>query len=223
MRPDMTLSEDFNIPPGEIDVIATTGRGYAPGVRLPVAQSEIVSMPPTAGRIASSTSTSAGVQTNPSKSRAVSTTAQQVAEYFLLLVDQEAGDLMTNLRLQKLLYYAQAWHLAILGRPLFNDDFEAWVHGPVIPSLYSMYRIHGWSAIPAPDSTDFSPSEESRGVIKEVWGTYSQYSAKRLEEISHGEAPWQHAREGYGPADRCNVVICKEDIRQYYAARLSDE
>ena len=63
-------------------------------------------------------------------------TAAQVADYFLSLVDEDAGDSMTNLRLQKLLFYAQAWHLALTNRPLFEEDFEAWVHGPVIPSFY---------------------------------------------------------------------------------------
>ena len=52
-----------------------------------------------------------------------------------------------NLKLQKLVYYAQAWHLALRDVPLFEEDFEAWVHGPVIPALYQEYKKFGWRPI----------------------------------------------------------------------------
>ena len=61
---------------------------------------------------------------------------QDVANYFLSLCDEDAGDLISNLKLQKLVYYAQGFHLAISGEPLFDEKIMAWEHGPVIPQLY---------------------------------------------------------------------------------------
>ncbi len=147
-------------------------------------------------------------------------TAEQVAEYFLLLVDDDAGDVMTNLRLQKLVYYAQAWHVAILGEELFEDDFEAWVHGPVIPSLYEKYEGSNWTTIPRPTSElTLSINGRSREILDEVWDTYGQFSAKGLENIVRGEDPWIDARRGYGSGDFCREVISKDVMRAYYAER----
>src|SRR6185369_5131439 len=70
-----------------------------------------------------------------------------IADYFIGLAN-ETGSLITNLKLQKLVYYAQAWNLALNdGRALFDDDFEAWVHGPVIFDLYNDYRALKWNPI----------------------------------------------------------------------------
>lgn len=65
-------------------------------------------------------------------------TCFDIAKHFIRFANEE-GSFISNLKLQKLVYYAQAWHLAIHGTPLFEEDFEAWVHGPVIPSLYQKY------------------------------------------------------------------------------------
>ena len=66
--------------------------------------------------------------------------AQDVANWFLAKADYEAGDVITPLKLQKLLYYAQGWTLAILNKNLFEEDFQAWTHGPAIPSIYRKYK-----------------------------------------------------------------------------------
>ena len=77
-------------------------------------------------------------------------TAQDVADYFLFLVDDPSGDNLSNLKLQKLVYYAQGFYLAIHDRPLFDDAICAWEHGPVVPSLYRRYKKYGSGGIPAP-------------------------------------------------------------------------
>ncbi len=147
-------------------------------------------------------------------------TAEQVAEYFLLLVDEDAGDIMTNLRLQKLVYYAQAWHLAILDEELFEDDCEAWVHGPVIYGLYKTYEGFNWNPIPRPMSEPTLPvNERSREILDEVWDTYGQFSAKGLENIVCSEAPWINARRGCAPGDFYREVISKDAMRAYYAGQ----
>lgn len=73
-------------------------------------------------------------------------TYNDIADYFIA-VSNSTHDLITNLRLQKLVYYAQAWHLAIYQEPLFSEDFQAWVHGPVIPQLYTQYKEYKWNPI----------------------------------------------------------------------------
>ena len=65
-------------------------------------------------------------------------TISDIADYFITK-NHEYGDYITNLKLQKLVYYAQAWYLAFLDKPLFDEDFEAWVHGPVNRDLYDRY------------------------------------------------------------------------------------
>ena len=66
---------------------------------------------------------------------------EKIADYFIGL-SNETGSLITNLKLQKLVYYAQAWSLALNNEELFADDFQAWVHGPVLVSLYDRYRTN---------------------------------------------------------------------------------
>lgn len=115
-----------------------------------------------------------------------------VAKYFLCKSNEEVGDAISNLKLQKLVYYAQGFSLALLGRPLFEDSLEAWMHGPVVPALYRAYKAYGANGIPVP--TDFDPSalsaDEAR-LLDEVYDVYGQYSAWKLRQLTHSEAPWQ--------------------------------
>lgn len=99
-----------------------------------------------------------------------------IAKYFLCLVDEEAGDLISNLKLQKLVYYAQGFHLAIYNIPLFHEPIEAWTHGPVIPDLYHEYKQYGLGAIPQPDNVDFSKYDETtKKLLDEVYSVFGQF------------------------------------------------
>ncbi|MGA8142178.1 MAG: type II toxin-antitoxin system antitoxin SocA domain-containing protein, partial [Desulfobaccales bacterium] len=71
-----------------------------------------------------------------------------VAKYFLSLTDEESGELISNLKLQKLVYYAQGFHLVFYDTPLFSERIEAWTYGPVVPDLYHEYKSHGPCSIP---------------------------------------------------------------------------
>ncbi len=82
------------------------------------------------------------------------TVPSKVAKWFINRTNREAGDVITHLKLQKLVYYAQAWYLANFNRPLFDEDMQAWTHGPVVPSLWKEYRDCGWDGIPP--SADFN-------------------------------------------------------------------
>lgn len=79
----------------------------------------------------------------------------------LIRLSYEKQRPVSNLKLQKLLYYAQAWHLAIFKQPLFNDEIEAWVHGPVVPEVFRAYRDNKWASIP--DAQNFAIPEGIRG------------------------------------------------------------
>ncbi|PWW01168.1 putative phage-associated protein [Paenibacillus cellulosilyticus] len=143
-----------------------------------------------------------------------------VANYFRWRTDYDAGDYMTNLKLQKLCYYAQAWHLVFTCSPMFNNDLEAWDHGPVNRVLYKHYRSQSgrsWDPIePDEEIENFSPagvfSLSELETLQEVWDSYGDLSAKRLEDLTHQEAPWLNTAK--------NCIIDPDRMREYYTAVL---
>lgn len=123
-------------------------------------------------------------------------TIQQVANYFLAKADTDAGDLISNLKLQKLCYYAQGVGVATRGEPMFPEPIEAWLHGPVIPALYRVYS--SFRADPLPSPTDFDMNTyhpADRMLLDDVYDHYGQYSAWRLRQMTHEEPPWKDAYE----------------------------
>jgi uncharacterized phage-associated protein len=144
---------------------------------------------------------------------------KEIAAWFVGRIDREAGDSITPLKLQKLLYYAQAWSLVLLDRPLFDEDFEAWVHGPVVRSVYNEYRRCGFEAIPAPAAApELDPA--ALQVLEDVHRIYGERSASALESLTHAEQPWRSAR-GPLPLDApSNAVIPRSLIKEFYARML---
>jgi len=143
-----------------------------------------------------------------------------VADYFIWLAN-ETGSFVSNLKLQKLVYYAQAWHLALYGTPLFQEDFQAWVHGPVIPALYQKYRNFGWQPI-LEDANPELP-KEVQDFLNEVAEEYFACDAYELEQMTHIEAPWNRARGDLQTDAPSNAVINKEWMKEYYASRAEEE
>jgi uncharacterized phage-associated protein len=140
-------------------------------------------------------------------------TCHKIAKYFLGLVDDELGDSLSNLKLQKLMYYAQGVHLAMHGSPLFPEAIEAWEHGPVVPELYHSFKQHGSEPIP-PDET-FDPSElsqELRDMLNEVYAVYGQFSASQLRTMTHDEAPWKQTSRGFS--------ISQDALAEYFKTQL---
>lgn len=148
-------------------------------------------------------------------------TALQVADWFRGAVDRSAGDAITHLKLQKLVYYAQAWSLALLGRPLFSEDFRAWAHGPVALSVWHAFKEHGWEALPPPDEMpDFD--DETTELLRDVLRSYGEHSARKLEELTHGEEPWLRARGDLPPEASSSAVIPKEHMKRFYQRLYED-
>lgn len=144
--------------------------------------------------------------------------AKDLAKWFINRVDRDAGDDITHLKLQKLLYYAQAWHLANYDKPLFDEDMQAWAHGPVVPSVWHSYKDRGWHQL----DPEMPPVLASgiKDYLEIVFDRYGGFTAKKLEEITHAEAPWKEARGQLPPEAKCDAIISKKTMREYYKARL---
>jgi uncharacterized phage-associated protein len=150
-------------------------------------------------------------------------TVFDVADYFLSRVELEDGSLMTHLKLQKLCYYAQGWHWAFDDVPLFEQEFEAWAHGPVCPDLWREYKLYGYNPIPAPEEFDGSVFNESElQTLDAVWDAYGQFDAKYLERLTHQEKPWIEARKGCKPGELCDNVINQDTMKEYYKELLEN-
>ncbi|MFB9759168.1 type II toxin-antitoxin system antitoxin SocA domain-containing protein [Ectobacillus funiculus] len=151
-------------------------------------------------------------------------TAIEEVEKFFIIKGQEFKDedddlRVSPLKLQKLMYYAQGWTYAFTGHKLFRDDFQAWIHGPVVPHLYDKYKKYGSRRIDEDLGVkveELSLSFEQLQILHWVWDKYSKFEAKFLEDLTHMEFPWIQAR-GDLPNDRnCNWIIKKEDIESFF-------
>lgn len=138
-----------------------------------------------------------------------------VAKCFLYLDDANEGDGVSNLKLQKLVYYAQGFFSAIFDKPLFEDEISAWTHGPVIPALYHEYKMFGSNRIPVPSDFDKSSlSQDEFELIEEVFEVFGQFSAWKLRNMTHEEAPWLNHEKQAGE-------IPLSEITEYFKTRIN--
>ncbi len=119
------------------------------------------------------------------------------------------------LKLQKLLYLAQGYSYAFYDRPLFNDDIEGWVHGPVVRDVYNMFKEYQYNSIDISYELE-ELDEEAEDVLNYVINNYSKYDSKYLEELSHEQEPWILSRMGLDPDERSDKTITKESIANYF-------
>lgn len=142
--------------------------------------------------------------------------AKEVADYILSLSDPDIGDIISHLKLQKLLYYVQGFHLALFNDPLFEEEIKAWEYGPVVEDLYHVYKEHGSNPIPIPeDIEEFTLSKEQKDLIKEVYQVYGQFSAWKLKEMTHDEAPWRNTAS--------NEVISYESMKNFFVTQVNTQ
>jgi uncharacterized phage-associated protein len=127
---------------------------------------------------------------------------------------------MGHKKLQKMCYYAYALSYAYSKGEivLFNDKFEAWIHGPVCPKLYDEYRDYRMYGRIEKEKCPSSIKENDflNKFINAVYNQYKDYTGDDLERMTHQELPWQNARKGYEEYEYCNVVIDDEDIIRCY-------
>lgn len=144
-------------------------------------------------------------------------TVQEVAKWFL------SHESMTHKKLQKLCYYAQAWYCALYdGTPLYDAEIQAWVHGPVVASLYSTYADYKWSEIPKYDGENVSFNVDATSVLVAVYETYGGFTGDQLESLTHSEEPWINARGGLRPLEPCTNVISCSSMRTYYQRKYEE-
>ena len=130
---------------------------------------------------------------------------------------------VTPLMLQKLLYFIQGIYSALFGRPIFTEDCRAWVHGPVYPEVYDLFRDFKYNPIDDArfallEGTADALTENEKKVIDLDVNTFGLYGAKVLEKITHNEKPWRDARKGYDDSIPSSELLPKESIMKYYMA-----
>ncbi|MFK7796506.1 MAG: Panacea domain-containing protein [Aureispira sp.] len=152
-----------------------------------------------------------------------------ICDYIITKIKSEGSDVsLSNLKLQKLLYYTQAWFLAFEGNPLFEGKFEAWIHGPVNRQIFNRFKSSKmlYSQIEINDRLNDNPlnclSTEIQAHVESTLEAYAKFTGPQLEYMTHTEEPWFEARKGYSPSQSCSSEISEGTMERYYKARLSD-
>ncbi|MGL6564828.1 Panacea domain-containing protein [Aeromonas hydrophila] len=141
-------------------------------------------------------------------------TVFDVAKY----ITEQMGEL-SAMKLQKLMYYSQAWNLVWEEEPLFADDFEAWANGPVLPALYGRHRgMFKVDASMFEDGDSKNLSAEERENIDKVLGFYGDKTAQWLSDLTHQEDPWLKARGDLPIGASSNEIIKQAAIHEYYSS-----
>ncbi len=146
-------------------------------------------------------------------------TADEVADA-IIAFGLDHGDYVSNLRLQRLLYYMQGWYLALHGEPLFDDRIEAWMNGPVVPTVFRRFKPFGHRPLEVPVTYDDLPAALVEH-IRDVWDAYGDSSGYHLERMSMSEPPWQNARVGVSNTDACENALSVQDMKDFFSAELA--
>jgi uncharacterized phage-associated protein len=138
----------------------------------------------------------------------------------------EGGVPLNLLKLHKILYYTQAWSLAFDRGRLFNEEFQAWVHGPVSRQIYDRFRDtkNLYSPVWQQDAPFYNPyglTDAERAHIDAVLEVYAPYTGDQLEEMTHRELPWMQARGSVPAFERSEATIDDGLMRDFYKARLT--
>lgn len=150
--------------------------------------------------------------------------AVEVADWFVAWARANGDNDLTHLKLQKLLYYAQGWNLALYGHPAFSDEIEAWDQGPVVNDAYHAFKKYGDRTINRGELGEpVQLGQQLGSLLARVWDTYGQFSAWKLRNMTHNEKPWaDNFREG-----AWHLRIPSEQIWDYFVEeppiRLADE
>lgn len=129
---------------------------------------------------------------------------------------------MTTMKLQKLIYYCQAWSLVWDEKPLYKEDIEAWANGPVVRELFAYHKGQfevSKILIGNPDCLE----NYQKDSIDSVLDFYGNKSAQWLIDLAHKEKPWKITREGLNELQRGNKVIKLDVIADYYSSLLTQE
>lgn len=129
---------------------------------------------------------------------------------------------MTNAKLQKLCYYAKAWHLALYDENLIDEPFEAWVHGPVSPVLYDKYKDYDWDKIAEIVDKSDVPADLLK-YVEQIYDAYGHLDGDDLEVVSHRELPWMEARKDKRAWESCDTIISEDTMKSFYKMEYARE
>ncbi len=134
-----------------------------------------------------------------------------VANCFLEIAARD-GEVLTPMKIQKLVYIAQGWYLGLFKKPLISEDVEAWRYGPVFPTLYKEFELYGGRAILSPldeDRGSHGIKANTRRFLDAVWKAYRKYTAVQLSSLTHKDGtPWEQTSY--------KQIIEKDRIQDYY-------
>ena len=122
------------------------------------------------------------------------------------------------MKLQKLVYYCQAWSLVWDGRPLFSEPIKAWTNGPVVPSLFERHRGSFLVSFEQVGGDASALDDMARETIDIVLASYGELNAQQLSDLSHAEDPWKRARGGLMLDERGNREIMLDSMEEYYSS-----
>lgn len=170
--------------------------------------------------------------------------SKSIANYFLDLAEKENDHSMTPMKIQKLVYYAQGWHLAVYGRPLIHEQIEAWQYGPVIESLYRTFKFYGKEPVEAKavrykfptnidedsfdeiesyvatiynDENDVEDPEVTADFLEEIWRVYGGFSGIQLSNMTHTSgSPWDVVAKEYDGDPPKGTDIPQQLIKDYF-------
>lgn len=137
--------------------------------------------------------------------------ALDIANKIIFKTDLEHGDTISNLKLQKMLYYQQGFHLAYFGTPLFDEDIVAWQYGPVVPSVYKEYKSFESNSISTSEE-GISLSDDEEELFNNVYEEYNQFSAVALMKMTHEESPWK--------TTEINSVISRDKMAAFFKTQI---
>ncbi len=125
---------------------------------------------------------------------------------------------ITTMKLQKLLYYAQAWHLVFQRKPMFDEKIEAWPQGPVTPSIFAGHRKQ-YQVTSGPSGHAGALTAPENATLTWVMDKYAHYSAETLSRLTHMESPWRAARGIVDENEKSSQPIAHDQMRHFYARR----
>ena len=137
--------------------------------------------------------------------------ALDIANKIISKTDLEHGDTISNLKLQKMMYYQQGFHLAYFGTPLFDEDIVAWQYGPVVPSVYQEYKSFESNSI-STSKEGISLSDDEEELFNNVYEEYNQFSAVALMKMTHEETPWK--------TTEINSVISRDKMAAFFKTQI---
>ena len=137
--------------------------------------------------------------------------ALDIANKIISKTDLEHGDTISNLKLQKMMYYQQGFHLAYFGTPLFDEDIVAWQYGPVVPSVYQEYKSFESNSI-STSKEGISLSDDEEDLFNNVYEEYNQFSAVALMKMTHEETPWK--------TTEINSVISRDKMAAFFKTQI---